>query len=76
MFFDFEISDNEKKKITDELCVLESKGVDLDQKLKINPKSEMKEKLGRSPDDLDNFIMRMYFETTKKPSSGTVNIWR
>jgi len=76
LFFDFEISDNEKKKITDELCVLESKGVDLDQKLKINPKSEMKEKLGRSPDDLDNFIMRMYFETTKKTSSGTANLWR
>jgi hypothetical protein len=65
IYFHHEVSESEKKKIVDELCVLETKGVDLDQKLKINSKSEMKETIGRSPDDLDNFIMRMYFEIKK-----------
>jgi phage terminase large subunit len=75
IYFEFEITDSEKKKIIDELCVLETKGVDLDQKLKINSKNEMKEKIGRSPDDLDNFIMRMHFEIVKPKNAKTSGVW-
>jgi hypothetical protein len=62
IYFDCEISENDKKKIVDELTVLETKGIDVDQKLRINAKDDMKVKIGRSPDDLDNFIMRMFFQ--------------
>ena len=76
VYFEYEISDNERKKIIDELNVLESKGVDLEQKLKINTKDEMKVKIGRSPDDLDNFIMRMFFDFTKQNQKARTNSWK
>lgn len=37
-------------------------------KLAIIKKDDMKERLGRSPDFLDNLLMRMYFEFAPKPS--------
>lgn len=39
--------------------------MDKDGKLKIVPKDEVKEALGRSPDIGDKFVMRMYFELLK-----------
>lgn len=76
IYFEYEIGENERKKIIDELNVLESKGVDLEQKLKINTKDDMKIKIGRSPDDLDNFIMRMYFEFSKQNQKARTGAWR
>jgi len=64
-----------KNLIIEELEVLRRKDSDKDGKLKIIPKEEMKEVLGRSPDFLDMLIMRMYFQfknTTVRPLSGGV----
>ena len=51
-----------KEYIIEELEQLKSRDTDKDGKLKIIPKEEMKELLGRSPDFLDMFIMRMFYE--------------
>ena len=47
--------------INAELGQLKTYDSDKDGKLKILPKDKIKENIGRSPDYLDNFIMRMYF---------------
>lgn len=73
---DHKISVNsEDVKIRDEIIQeieqLKKKDVDSDQKLKIVSKDEIKENIGRSPDFLDIFIMRMYFELDK-PTPETI----
>lgn len=55
----------DKEKIIEELEQIKSKDKDNDAKKKIVPKEEVKEILGRSPDDGDCFIMRMWFEYDK-----------
>lgn len=45
-----------------ELKQVRTKDADRDGKLKLMPKDEIKVNIGRSPDLLDNFIMRMFFE--------------
>jgi hypothetical protein len=45
--------------------MLKTYDADKDNKLRILPKDKIKEVLGRSPDWLDVFIMRMYFEVKK-----------
>jgi len=57
-----ELESNDKEKIIQELAYLKAYDIDKDMKLQILPKTKIKEKLGRSPDWLDIFIMRMYFE--------------
>jgi phage terminase large subunit len=54
--------------IADELSFLWSWKVDKDGPKEIMPKDRVKEKLGRSPDFLDNLLMRMVLEVT--PESG------
>jgi hypothetical protein len=51
--------------INTELGQLKTYDSDKDNKLKILPKEKIKENIGRSPDYLDCFIMRMYFVTKK-----------
>lgn len=51
-----------RDKITLELEQLKRKAVDSDLKQGIVKKEAMKEMLGHSPDDLDTYIMRAYFE--------------
>ncbi len=46
----------------DLLAMLKQKDIDKDGKLRIIPKDETKEAIGRSPDIGDTFLMRMYFE--------------
>lgn len=55
---------NEKYKtqIIEELEQVKRDKIDKDGKLYIEPKEEMKEALGRSPDYADALMMRMYFE--------------
>lgn len=55
----------DEDEITDDLTQIKQKDMDKDGKLKIVPKDEVKEALGRSPDVGDTFIMRMYFELIK-----------
>lgn len=57
-----------KDMVTEELKQVKQKDGDKDGKLKIISKEEMVENIGRSPDILDNFIMRMYFVI--KPAIG------
>lgn len=54
-----------KKELIQEFEQLKSKDADKDSKLKIVPKDEIKKKIGRSPDLLDTFVMRMVFEIRK-----------
>lgn len=51
-----------RDKITLELEQLKRKAVDSDMKQGIVKKETMKEMLGHSPDDLDTYIMRAYFD--------------
>jgi phage terminase large subunit len=51
-----------KDKLTEELEQLKQKNMDKDVKKGIIPKDKVKELIGRSPDDRDTYIMRMYFE--------------
>ncbi len=58
-----ELPDREKEMIRQELGMLKTYESDKDGKLRILPKEKIKEHIGRSPDWLDVFIMRMFFET-------------
>jgi len=58
-----DLPDKEKEAITLELGMLRTYESDKDGKLRLMPKEKIKEYIGRSPDWLDCFIMRMWFET-------------
>lgn len=51
-----------REKITEELGEIKQKDIDKDGKLMIVPKDAIKRNIGRSPDDSDCLMMRMYFE--------------
>ena len=73
-----EMSDGElKEELIEEIEQLKSKDADKDGKRKIMGKDEIKENIGRSPDLLDNLVMRMYFEVSfisDKPKVHNANI--
>lgn len=50
-----------KNAITEELGQIKAKDIDKDNKRRILPKDEIKERLGRSPDYADALMMRMWF---------------
>jgi phage terminase large subunit len=56
----------DRDKIVQELEQIKQKDIDKDGKLSIIGKDEIKRNLGRSPDDADNLMMRMYFELNKR----------
>lgn len=62
IFFDCELSQQQKDWIKEELEQVESWDADSDGKMKIKPKAEVKQNIGRSPDYSDALAMRMYFE--------------
>ncbi len=62
IYIEADIPADEKQKINEELSQLKTFDSDKDNKLKILPKSIIKDNIGRSPDWLDCFIMRMYYE--------------
>lgn len=63
-------SEQVKQWIIEEVELLKSKDADKDGKLKIIPKEEMKELLGRSPDFLDMLIMRQWYELKPRITSN------
>lgn len=67
------IEDTYRNAFIEEAEQLKRADVDIEGKLAIEPKSKMKELLGRSPDLLDTVIMRMYFEFSK-PTKTTIAI--
>jgi hypothetical protein len=53
--------------------MLKTYDTDKDGKLRILPKEKIKEHIGRSPDWLDIFIMRMYFDVKRaRPNSRAI----
>lgn len=62
-----------KEQLIEELEQIKSKDKDKDQKLKIVPKDEVKETLGRSPDFSDTLMMRMLLEY--KNTGGRANVY-
>lgn len=63
-----------KQQFIEEIEQIKSKDVDKDTKLKIVPKDEVKEVLGRSPDFADTAMMRMWFERSSSVSGGVPKI--
>jgi len=72
IYIECDLPDSEIEMIRQELGMLKTYESDKDGKLRILPKEKIKEILGRSPDWLDVFIMRMYFELGIKESSPMV----
>jgi hypothetical protein len=60
--FKADVNDEIKANIEEELAQLKTFDADKDGKLRILPKVKIKENIGHSPDWLDCFIMRMYYE--------------
>jgi phage terminase large subunit len=61
----------DQDEIMEELSQIRQKDVEKDGKLKIVPKDEVREALGRSPDVGDTFLMRMYFELIRDAAGQT-----
>jgi len=75
IYIECEITEEEKDNIKQELAQLKTYDADKDGKLRIMPKEKIKEQIGRSPDWMDVFIMRMYYELEHKVihSIGSIN---
>jgi len=63
----------EKDRILEEIGELKDLAPDEDGKKRLVPKDIIKENIGRSPDDLDNLIMRMWFVLEKKDDNKKFN---
>lgn len=63
-----------KEKLIQELEQLKQKSLDTDGKRGLIPKDKIKDLIGRSPDDLDTYIMRMYFELKETRSRIKVSL--
>ena len=59
-------NDNDKELFIQELENVMLKNVDKEWKVELETKDEMKERIGRSPDLLDAFFMKMYFHIVKQ----------
>lgn len=70
MIYECEPSPAERELIIEELEQLKKKNDHEDVKLAIMPKEIIKDLIGRSPDDLDTFIMRAMFELQVKKQSA------
>jgi hypothetical protein len=66
IYIDCEI---DKSNLFTELECLRSYNLDNEGKMQIMPKAKVKELIGHSPDILDAFIMRIYFNLNRKPKS-------
>lgn len=62
----------DQDEIMEDLAQIRQKDMEKDGKLKIVPKDEVREALGRSPDTGDTFIMRAYFELLRD-AAGSPN---
>ncbi len=68
------VTEKQREEINEELGQLKTYDSDKDGKLKIMPKERIKENIGRSPDFLDNFIMRMLNEVRPKAYISPVGV--
>lgn len=60
---------DEQEMLVEEMVTIKQKDPDKEQKLRLIPKEEIKESLGRSPDGSDTFIFRMFFEILRDTST-------
>lgn len=65
-----------QEQLTEELSQLKRKSEDSDKKQGIMPKEKIKDLIGRSPDDMDTYIMRAWFELRPKSSGLHVSFHR
>jgi len=72
IYFEATVTEQYRTEIEQELGQLKTYDSDKDGKLKILPKEKIKDNIGRSPDFLDSFIMRMYAEIKPKSSFGGI----
>lgn len=63
-----------KEDIEEEISELKDLKPDEDVKKQLVPKDEIKENIGRSPDNLDCLLMRMWFELTPKKGSSKTGL--
>lgn len=70
IWIECELPEKEKEAIKLELGMLRTYDSDSENKLRILPKAQIKELIGRSPDWLDCFIMRMYWEAMPPKQPG------
>lgn len=61
-----------RKKLVAQLEQLKQKSVDADMKKGIVPKETVKKMIGYSPDDLDTYIMRAWFDVQYTPTAAPV----
>lgn len=64
-----------RKLLIEDLEQIKSKDLDDDRKLRIMPKDEIREHIGRSPDFGDCLMMRMYFDFLGDVSSGPAPVY-
>ena len=64
--YEYEPEPDQRELLIEDLEQIKEKNTDSQGKRGIIPKDAVKEVLGRSPDDGDTYIMRMYFEVGKK----------
>lgn len=69
--FEGGLSQSQQDSLVEELTQLKRKDDSSDRKQAIMPKEKIKDLIGRSPDDLDTYIMRAYFEIYKVGSTGS-----
>ena len=67
-----DMSEKEKEAIKTELSMLRTYDGDSEGKLRLLPKAEIKQLIGRSPDYLDTFTMRMYWEAKPIKRHGNI----
>ena len=72
--YDSEEEPEIQERIVEEIEQLKEKDIDNDKKNALIPKKDMIENIGRSPDDLDTYIMRAYFDL--KPTLSKPRIYR
>lgn len=62
----------DQDEIAEDFAQIRQKDIEMDGKLKLVGKDEVREALGRSPDVGDTFLMRMYFELLRD-AAGSPN---
>lgn len=72
IYISAELSEKQKESIIEELEQVKASDVDVDGKLKIINKAEVKQAIGRSPDYSDALMMRMWFVLAQSRTRLTV----
>lgn len=70
LIYDSTTSPAQREAIIEEIEQLKRKADDSDKKQAIMPKDKIKDLIGRSPDDLDTFIMRAWWEVGPKRTNS------